>query len=274
MTDAAKLADALSKDELRRLSTPSAVKATLSLIGNWAMIVGAFTLAIVWPNPLTILASILLLGGRQLGLAVLNHDCAHNAFYKSQRLNDFVGHWLTGGPINVSVYAYRAYHLKHHKYAGTKEDPDLTLVKGYPVTRDSLRRKFIRDFTGQTGVRDTIYELKKFRLPKHAPWLAFHVVLLASLAAVGALWAYALWWAARLFAYPAIVRLRLIGEHGVAINRLSSDPRENTGTTRANWIERIFIAPNSVNFHLEHHHFAAVPGYNLPEMHRLLSSRG
>ncbi len=53
-----------------------------------------------------------------------------------------------------------------------------------------------------------------------------------------------------------------------------ADELGNTRTTYANLWERIFIAPNRVNFHLEHHLHIAVPHYNLPRMHRLLRERG
>ena len=274
MTEAVRLSEAVSKEELRELSTPSDVKAIASLLFNWALIVAAFAVPIIWTNPLTIFAASVFLGGRQLGLGILNHDCAHHAFVKSKAGNDFIGHWLCGAPLNISVYAYRAYHLKHHKYAGTPQDPDKIFVKNYPVSRDSLKRKLVRDVTGRTGFRDTMVKLKGFKLKKHYPWLVFHVGLLAVLTAVGAPWAYLMWWAAEIFVYPVLTRVRQIGEHGVAIDRDSLDPRDNTSTTLASWWERLFIAPNQVNYHLEHHHFAAVPGYNLPRLHRLLSSRG
>ena len=64
-----------------------------------------------------------------------------------------------------------------------------------------------------------------------------------------------------------------MGEHGVAIDRLSADARENTCTTLVSWWERLFIAPNFVNYHLEHHLNAAVPCYRLPALHRLLAQR-
>ena len=48
----------------------------------------------------------------------------------------------------------------------------------------------------------------------------------------------------------------------------------NTRTTRARWWERLLIAPNRVNFHLEHHLLMRVPHYNLPRLHRILSERG
>ncbi len=55
------------------------------------------------------------------------------------------------------------------------------------------------------------------------------------------------------------------------------DPANELGNTRtvlAGPWERLFIAPNRVNFHLEHHLIMAVPHYNLPRMHRLLRERG
>lgn len=269
-----KLSDVLTKDELRELSKKSDARALASLFWTWALIVGAFAMAILWTNPLTILLGIALLGGRQLALGVINHDCAHHAFFKSQKLDDFVGHYIVGGPMNISLYAYRSYHLKHHKFAGTPNDPDIGFVKNYPVSKSSIQRKFRRDLTGQTGYRDTLMKIRKFKLKRNWPWLTFHLLLLSVLTAVGAPWAYLMWWAAELCVYPAIVRLRQIGEHGAAPDRSSLDPRLNTGTTVAPFWQRIFLAPNDVNYHLEHHYLAAVPPYNLPKLHRLLASRG
>ena len=60
----------------------------------------------------------------------------------------------------------------------------------------------------------------------------------------------------------------------MAADRYDIEPRRNTHTTRPRWWERLFVAPNHVNFHLEHHMFAAVPPYNLPRLHKLLDQRG
>ncbi|MEQ9316290.1 MAG: fatty acid desaturase family protein [Henriciella sp.] len=269
-----KLSDALTKDELRELRQKSDLKAFITLSWNWALIAAAFAIAIIWTNPLTILLGVLILGGRQLGLGIINHDCAHHAFFKDKTVDDFVGHWIAGAPMNISLPAYRAYHLKHHKYAGTPDDPDIGFVKNYPVSRGSILRKFKRDLTGQTGIRDTIFKIHKFKLSRNWPWLAFHILLLGTLTAVGAPWAYLMWWAAELFVYPAIVRLRQIGEHGTAIDRTQLDARLNTGTTVAPFWQKLFIAPNNVNYHLEHHLLASIPPYNLGRMHRILSERG
>jgi len=269
-----KLGDCLSREELRALSRTTNWQGALMLAGDVLVLALAFALSILWPNPLSFLASIALIAGRQLSFAIILHDCAHAALFRSTALNEFVGRWIGGAAVDVPLQLYRDYHLNHHKHAGTAEDPDQGLVKDYPVTRASLRRKFIRDLTGQTGLKEMAFLWKQPTLAGKAPFLVFQLVLLTALTLAGAPWAIALWWIARLFVYPAIMRLRNIGEHGVATDRYDVEPRLNTHTTRAAWWERLFVAPNHVNYHLEHHMFAAVPPYNLPRLHRILRERG
>ena len=38
-------------------------------------------------------------------------------------------------------------------------------------------------------------------------------------------------------------------------------------------LERIFLAPKNVNYHIEHHFFPSVPFYRLPELHAILMSK-
>ena len=62
--------------------------------------------------------------------------------------------------------------------------------------------------------------------------------------------------------------------HGLALTPDADDPLGNTRTTPARWWERLLVAPNRVNYHLEHHLLMTVPHYNLPRMHALLRERG
>jgi fatty acid desaturase len=268
------LSDCLGRAELRALSKTTNWQGALMLGGDILLLATAFALAVAWPNPLTIVLAILLIAGRQLSFAIVMHDCAHNALFRTRWLNTIAGNWIGGAAVDVPLQLYRDYHLDHHKHAGTGKDPDQVLVKNYPVTRDSLHRKFTRDLTGRTGVREVLAAWRAPDWKAKAPHLVFHAVLIAALALAGGLWAYALWWVARIFVYPAILRLRNIGEHGVAPDRYDLEPRLNTHTTVARWFERLLVAPNHVNYHLEHHMFAAVPPYNLPKLHRLLAQRG
>jgi fatty acid desaturase len=264
----------LPKDELARLMLRSNALGWWAFMVNWGLIAGAFVLAIILPNPLTIIGATFIIAGRQLGLGILVHDCAHHALFKDRRANEIAGQWLAGPPINLNFAEYRKYHLAHHRHTGTSKDPDLVFVAKYPVSGKSLRRKLIRDITGQTGLRDLVRTLSDFVAFKQLPWVSFHMVLFAVLALCRAPWAYPLWWVAQIFIFPVLVRLRQVGEHGVVLDRGDSDPRRNTSTTIVRWWERLLVAPNNVNYHIEHHVAAGVPSYRLARMHKMLMLNG
>lgn len=91
-----------------------------------------------------------LLGGRQLGLAILMHDGAHGLLHPNRKLNNWLGEWPSGAAVGSDLQSYRAYHLTHHRFTQQPEDPDLSLSKPFPTSRASLWRKVVRDLTGQT----------------------------------------------------------------------------------------------------------------------------
>lgn len=65
----------------------------------------------------------MVIGGRQLGLAILMHDAAHGRLFVNRRLNDSVGAWLCAYPVLTSLALYRPYHLQHHRFTQQAEDP-------------------------------------------------------------------------------------------------------------------------------------------------------
>jgi fatty acid desaturase len=232
----------------------------------------------------------MLIGARQLGLAILMHEAAHGGLHPNLKVNDWVGEWLCAAPTGASLAKYRPYHLTHHKYAQQAEDPDLVLSAPFPTTRASLRRKIVRDLTGQTFVKQRFGPLLgKLRQassdqPKgaifsgeagrQAPFLLWNLGLLVALSALGLWWAWlALWIVPMATWFPLVTRLRNIAEHAL-VARDEPDPFRHARTTRANWIERALIAPYHVNFHAEHHLFMHMPCWNLPKAHRLLAAKG
>jgi fatty acid desaturase len=242
-------------------------------------------LVAAWPNPLTVVFALLVIGTRQLGLAILMHDAAHRALFESRKLNDWAGNWLCAYPVWTDLRPYRPYHLQHHAKNYTAEDPDLGLVKPFPVTRASLRRKIVRDLTGQTGWKRAKATLKRdLGISKGRQSRTFggvenlygvalsNAVLLAVLWLAGHPLLYLLWVAAWLTTFQLVTRIRAIAEHALAPD--PTDPLRNTRTTVTSWWERLLIAPNGVNYHLEHHLLMTVPHYNLPRLHRMLRDRG
>src|SRR5208282_4423229 len=71
------------KDLSRRTPWPWLRDAVL----DWAVIVGAVTVAHVFSNPLTWLLALLVIGNRQHALAILGHDGTHFTLSHDRRLN-------------------------------------------------------------------------------------------------------------------------------------------------------------------------------------------
>ena len=277
-----KASDILAPAELERVRHASDLLGTLCVLHAWATIAGAMALTAWqwWLAPV----SIVLIGGRQLGLAILMHDGAHGCFSRDDKLNLSISQWLCAYPIFADTRAYRRYHLAHHAHTQQEDDPDLVLSAPFPITKASYRRKLWRDITGQTGFQQRKAQIKfalgrpewplRQRLQHFRDRLgrqfAVNAGLWAGLAFAGIWWAYPLLWLVPLLTWMMVItRIRNIAEHAVVPD--SNDPMRNTRTTRANWLERALVAPYYVNYHLEHHLLFYVPCYNLPRVHRILS---
>ncbi len=295
-----RIAKLLSRAEIAELTAASDGRGSLSVAVTWTLIGGAFALAAWRPSWWTGLLAVIVLGGRQLALAVLMHEASHRSLFRTRWLNDVVGHWLCGAPVWSHLKAYRTHHGAHHTHAGTDRDPDLDLITPFPTSRRSLARKFARDLTGLSGLRRVIglllmdfgvitysasggsrrvdlsgrgaLDIVSTGLRNLAPTLLSNAALAAALHALGHGWLYLLWVLAYLTTFSLFLRIRSIAEH--ACTDLSAEPFLNTRTTRANPLARLTVAPHNVNFHLEHHLLMTVPHYRLPAMHRMLRERG
>ena len=272
---------ALSQEEIHDLLRVRDGRAWLSIATNWGVTAGAFALVAAWPNPLTIVAALCLIGTRQLGGAALMHEASHRVLFRNRALNDWVGNWLCAYPIWSDTERYRPYHLQHHAHTGTPQDPDLALVLPFPVTRASLRRKIWRDLSGQTGRKfarasfaRTFGRWRTDPVARRAARgvLLSNLILFGLLAAAGHPALYLLWVGAWLTTNTLVTRIRFIAEHAMTPDR--ADPLRNTRTVLPTWWERLLIVPNRLNYHLEHHLLMTVPHYNLARLHRLLRDRG
>lgn len=139
-----------STEEWRALTRVSPWRGLWLIAHAWIASAAIIALAIAVGHWLAFVPAVFLLGGRQLGLAILMHDAAHGLTHPNRRLNNFAGEWLSGAAVGSDLQSYRAYHLTHHKFTQQPEDPDLGLSKPFPTTGASLWRKIIRDLTGQT----------------------------------------------------------------------------------------------------------------------------
>ena len=292
--------DVLTRDEIRRFTEPSDAAGWAAVATTWGLIAAALALPALWPHPVTIAVSLVILGGRHLALAVLMHESSHRSLFKSRRLGEFIGRWLCAAPQALDLEAYRKHHIGHHAHAGTDRDPDLALVKPFPATPRSMARKLARDIFGITGLKRWfgltmmglgvfVYDVSgegrwanlrgrtagdylRDGLRNLGPALLVNGLLLAALIAAGYAWVFLLWIISDLTVYSLFLRIRSIAEH--AGTEGGPDPRLHTRTTAASWLARLTVAPHSVNFHIEHHLLMTAPYHRLQALHETLAARG
>jgi fatty acid desaturase len=262
----------LTPEQVQRLRGKSDLVGALLVLHAWGLIFASMALFVAWPHPLSFVIAVMVIGARQLGLAILMHDAAHGLLFDKRRLNEWAGTWLCAAPVFTSLQLYRPYHLAHHRHTQQAEDPDLGLSAPFPITAKSLRRKIVRDLSGRTAYQRRLEQFRR-GLAKESKAFIANLVLLGGLSAIGYWWLYPLLWLLPLATwYQLVSRIRNIAEHAVVPD--NDDPLRNTRTTRANVFERLLVAPYWVNYHLEHHLFMFVPCWRLPSAHRALLASG
>lgn len=282
-----------SNAEIRALARRSDLMGIGLLVHCYGIMALALVLFSLWPNPVSFVLAIMVIGSRQLGLAILMHDAAHRALFKTGKLNDFVGGWLCGAPILADLYSYRHYHLTHHRFTQTEDDPDIGLAKPFPTTRASLMRKFFRDLTGQTGIKQMATQIRlslklagdvdavkatgkqaqAFKGGGMAAPLLANGVIFAVLWSVGDWWWFPVFWLLPLLTwFQLVLRIRNIAEHGAT--EFTDNPLRNVRTTRAGPVLGLLLAPYWVNYHLEHHLVMHVPCFRLKKMHAMMLAKG
>ncbi len=306
MNSKVSVTELFSRDEIKELTTTSDLQGAWAVGSTWTVIIMTFgTVAYsweylpTWGKVLMCALALAILAGRQLAMAILMHDASHHSLFKTKWLNTHLTDWLCARPIWNDVSKYRPYHLKHHAKTSQPDDPDLGLVKNFPITQSSLFRKFFRDLNGQSGLKFLAgrvlmdLELLEWSVsndPKPIPRddrsnleLAKNLLknssgmLISNAAIFSALWAsghpklYLLWPLAYITPFPLFIRIRAMAEH--AGLETSHSALSNTRTTRAGWLARALVAPIHVNYHIEHHLMASVPHQKLAKMHQMLRER-
>jgi len=279
--------DYLSTEEILRLRARSQWRSVWMIVHVWGVVFGAMALFALWPNPVTFVLAVMLIGARQLGMAILVHDAAHGALFQDRVWNDRISNWLLGYPVLTETKAYRAYHLEHHKYVQQPNDPDIGLSAPFPITKSSFRRKLWRDITGRTGFKQRRAQIRAAIGAPDMPltarialfrrrmggMLMTNLALLGGLSAIGYWYLYPLLWVLPLLSwYQVITRIRNIAEHAMVPD--NDDDFRSARTTHANGLMRVFLAPYFVNYHLEHHLMMFVPCYRLPRVRKIFLAKG
>ena len=281
----------LDDSEISSLREKSDIRGISLLAHAWFVILASLIIFTIFPNVITFLLAVLVIAGRQLGLAILMHEGAHGLIVNNTKNNNQLSQWICAFPVWSDTYGYRHYHLAHHRHTQTADDPDLSLSKPFPVNKLSFVRKVLRDTFGITGLVQRYELIVKTLLTKDTKKddgkrisgfqskntlfgiLISNIIIFISFSAVGQWWYYFAFWLLPLLTFLQLfLRIRNIAEHaGVKDN---CNDFNNARTTYANILERTFVAPYYVNYHVEHHLLMFVPCYKLKEAHELLLKKG
>lgn len=278
-----KPSDILTKEESHRLRQRSDLMGFWLLAHCWALIVAAGVFYVLFPNLLTFILCLVITGSRQLGLAILMHEGSHGMLFKTRWLNENLTQAFASWPMILNMDVYRKRHMAHHRFTRTDADPENYLYTPFPVTKQSMGRKVLRDLTGivflrtQIGIFRHIWgkpegrgkRLKAFYM---GPALLYTAAI-TGFALAGRLDLFLVCWLIPLMTTQQLfLRIRNIAEHSTMPDL--ENPLKNSRTTLASWWERLTFAPYFVNYHIEHHMLPFVPCYRLREVHKLMLARG
>ena len=256
-----------------------------AIVYNWIIIFATIYLCIQFFNPLTYLLSVLIIGAKMHALAILMHDASHFRFLKNKKWNDLVTNFFTMYPLFTSIEKYRQNHMRHHRHLNSEHDPDWVAKLGkraftFPKSKQEFILTVLSYLALYQGLMDAIWFLKRFgaseksennKAESKLPRILFFVVLFTVLTVAG-VWKYYLifWFVPYLSTFFMYQYIRSVAEHfgELAYDHLLTSTR----TVKPNLVERFFIAPHHVGYHLEHHLYPGVPYYNLPKLHKLLMS--
>jgi fatty acid desaturase len=272
----------LTKQEIVELSTIRPLLSCLHIAAEWAMILTTIYIYHRVRSPLFYLLAVAFLGARQHALLILMHDGVHYRLFRNRWLNDWITEILLAWPNLISARAYRRNHFAHHLYLNTDKDPDWTRKQGnpdwlFPKGWSHLLRLLLRDLSGlgAIGFLRTARSLSKdtcvgkgFSGLRYGFYLSLALILIWA----GAVKLSILCWFIPMFTWLIFIfRVRGIAEHSAMQNHYNASA--STRTTCASLIERIFLAPKNVNYHIEHHLYPSVPFYRLPQLHTLLLAK-
>ena len=214
---------------------------------------------------------------------MLLHDFAHYRFVSNKSVSDWVADLLLAWPVLATLEGYRRNHLGHHRYLNTDDDPDWKIKLGsreftFPQEMRFAVLNLAGYLVGVSSIRDLRKALIRVRAQeKSTPAykmlrLAYYVGVAVILTLIGGWTEFLLYWVVPYFSFFFMfMYVRSVADHFGPTMDYDHD-LTSTRTVMPFFWEKWFFSPHHINFHIEHHLYASVPFYRLPELSRILMS--
>lgn len=251
------------------------------LLGIW-MLAWSYAPAIAalwafhrWPSPLTFVLAFVMVSVRMNAIFVVVHESWHFNQFRSRKVNEWLGAALASYPIMMPYFQDRNTHWNHHRFVGTKRDPDAWAWDW----SDERRGGFIREFFFVASGLSYALRIARLVLRIPAPQASdgpprptlggkmalmeisrlalVHAGILAIFwKTIGWYWYFPLWLYPGISLFPAFGMLREFLEHrrGALI------------VYEAGPLERFFFGCFNFHLHAYHHAYAAAPWFTLGSM--------
>ncbi len=268
------LSRAVSRVQLQQLHKKDAARHLLIAGRQFAILALATWGLIAFNHPLVWIPLAFVQGFTVFNFTVLLHEVVHHTVFATRRPSaERALGWLYAVPSGISASQFTRWHLDHHAELGSSEDDP----KRHHLSPKRNARWFKLLYC--TPALFPIYFRAARRESATYPAALQaqiarerRVSMLAHLTALAAIWMlFGLSAALRahvipvFFIFPIAFTLNRLGQH---YDIDPADPAKWGTLMRGHWFWD-FAFLNS-NYHLEHHYFAGVPFYRLPELQKAL----
>lgn len=254
---------------------PEGVRAAAHVGFAWAAYIGLAVLVHRIDHPVVSLLGWFLMGWLLLGNGAMAHETTHGHLFRRSWCNTLVG-VIAGLSIGAPFGVYRAYHLGHHRYSVTADDPEgapylftsrwvyLAVPFGGAMFAAQLHwwglrcavgrpPAFIGERHRRAALRDSLLGVAMFA---SVAWFAAgHLALLVDV-----------WLAPWLFAVAVLEPFVLVPEHYGAREQDAASPLLTTRTILSNRLVTWVYWAN--NFHTTHHLAAGLTPRHIPALTR------
>ncbi len=203
------------------------------------------------------------------GTLNLAHECLHYSLFRSKLLNRWVG-MISIGLLLINFSLYRAFHLRHHQYLGTKKDSErntsipslfsyLISLSGLPLAISKISSSFLVLWKKYPYYLEGSKKIKDARFDSFYLWsFLFFLIFLTTQYPQPLLFFY---WIPLLLAFHWVIFFGL-PEHYGCKEKLGFYAKSRSTQSNA-WI-RFFLW--NANFHAEHHLHPHLPGNKLAQL--------